>query len=75
MPLCVAGYPIYISLPHFLYGSEVLRENVLGLSPNQEHHMTHLDVEPVRPAVNANVSKLAGESDVVVVVVADFLDS
>lgn len=37
---------IYISLPHFLYGSESLRENVQGLNPNVDEHMTYLDVEP-----------------------------
>lgn len=42
------GRPIFISLPHFLYGSQSLRENVLGLNPNSEHHFTYLDVEPVR---------------------------
>lgn len=44
----LTGKPVYISLPHFLYGSDILRENVLGLKPVEEHHMTYLDVEPVR---------------------------
>ncbi|KAM7367292.1 hypothetical protein PAMP_015205 [Pampus punctatissimus] len=43
---CQGGKPIYISLPHFLYGSPYLRENVLGLNPNEDHHYTFLDVEP-----------------------------
>ncbi|KAM7378442.1 hypothetical protein PAMA_013380 [Pampus argenteus] len=43
---CQGGKPIYISLPHFLYGSPSLRENVLGLNPNEDHHYTFLDVEP-----------------------------
>ncbi|XP_040029414.2 platelet glycoprotein 4 [Gasterosteus aculeatus] len=43
---CQDGKPIFISLPHFLYGSEYLREDVKGLHPNKEHHDTFLDVEP-----------------------------
>lgn len=39
---------VYISLPHFLHGSDILRENVQGLNPIMEEHMTYLDVEPVR---------------------------
>lgn len=39
---------VYISLPHFLHGSDILRENVLGLKAIEEEHMTYLDVEPVR---------------------------
>lgn len=42
------GRPVYISLPHFLHGSPFLREDVLGLSPSEEHHKTFFDVEPVR---------------------------
>ncbi|KAL4624994.1 platelet glycoprotein 4 [Arapaima gigas] len=43
---CRDKVPIYISLPHFLHGSEILRETVRGLSPSTEHHSTYLDVEP-----------------------------
>uniref|UniRef100_A0A8C6WMP2 Platelet glycoprotein 4 n=1 Tax=Neogobius melanostomus TaxID=47308 RepID=A0A8C6WMP2_9GOBI len=43
---CQMGKPIYISLPHFLFASPLLREQVQGLSPNEEHHETFLDVEP-----------------------------
>lgn len=39
---------VYISLPHFLHGSDILRENVQGLNPIEAEHMTYLDVEPVR---------------------------
>lgn len=39
---------VYISLPHFLHGSDILRENVQGLKADVEEHMTYLDVEPVR---------------------------
>ena len=42
------GTPIYISLPHFLYGSASLTQDVLGLKPSEEDHFTFLDVEPVR---------------------------
>uniref|UniRef100_A0AAX7UWY3 Platelet glycoprotein 4 n=1 Tax=Astatotilapia calliptera TaxID=8154 RepID=A0AAX7UWY3_ASTCA len=44
---CSDGRPIFISLPHFLQGSEYLREVVLGLHPDEEHHKTFLDVEPI----------------------------
>ncbi|TNM91623.1 hypothetical protein fugu_020003 [Takifugu bimaculatus] len=44
---CQNGKPIYISLPHFLYGSPILQSNVLGLNPSEEHHMTYMDVEPI----------------------------
>ncbi|XP_076578400.1 platelet glycoprotein 4 [Chaetodon auriga] len=40
------GKPVYISLPHFLHGSQFLREDVLGLDPSEEKHSTFLDVEP-----------------------------
>lgn len=42
------GRPIFISLPHFLYGSPYLRDGVKGLNPIKEDHYTFLDVEPVR---------------------------
>ncbi len=42
------GRPVFISLPHFLHGSEFLREAMVGLNPNEDHHVTFLDVEPVR---------------------------
>ncbi|XP_031591618.1 platelet glycoprotein 4 [Oreochromis aureus] len=44
---CSDGRPVFISLPHFLQGSEYLREVVLGLHPDEEHHKTFLDVEPI----------------------------
>ena len=47
MLLFLSGTPVYISLPHFLYGTPSLTEDVLGLSPSIEHHFTYLDVEPV----------------------------
>nr|XP_057933410.1 platelet glycoprotein 4 [Doryrhamphus excisus] len=44
---CQEGNPIYMSLPHFLYGSPSLLEAVQGLRPSEEHHSTFLDVEPM----------------------------
>ncbi|KAG7256955.1 hypothetical protein CRUP_027345, partial [Coryphaenoides rupestris] len=41
------GAPVFISLPHFLHGSEHLTENVLGMNASEEHHFTYLDVEPI----------------------------
>lgn len=58
----VTGKPVYISLPHFLHGSAVLQQNVLGLNPSPEHHMTYLDVEPVSSAPSGG-AKLATKSD------------
>ncbi|KAG9329599.1 hypothetical protein JZ751_003511, partial [Albula glossodonta] len=45
---CRGGLPIYISLPHFLYGSPYLTQEVIGLNPIEEEHFTFLDIEPVR---------------------------
>ncbi|XP_035258234.1 platelet glycoprotein 4 [Anguilla anguilla] len=44
---CTGGMPVYISLAHFLYGSEYLTQDVLGLNPVEEEHFTFLDVEPI----------------------------
>ncbi|KAM5170206.1 platelet glycoprotein 4-like [Mantella aurantiaca] len=44
---CQGGKPIFLSLPHFLYGSDHLLEKVNGLKPNKEEHETFLDVEPI----------------------------
>ncbi|XP_056604459.1 platelet glycoprotein 4 [Triplophysa dalaica] len=41
------GIPVYISLPHFLYGSEVLLQGIEGLNPNVDEHSIFLDVEPI----------------------------
>lgn len=43
---CQDGQPIYISLPHFLFGSPELIKEVQGLSPSAEHHEIFFDVEP-----------------------------
>ncbi|MGH0126342.1 UNVERIFIED_CONTAM: hypothetical protein FKN15_069165 [Acipenser sinensis] len=50
------GMPVYISLPHFLYGSEALQEAIDGMEPNEEEHSTFLDVEPVT-GISLNVAK------------------
>lgn len=69
---CQDGKPIFISLPHFLYGSPYLRDDVKGLSPNKEHHDTFLDVEPttgftLRFAKRIQVNMVYGPSDVITV--------
>lgn len=69
---CQDGKPIYISLPHFLHGSQSLREAVLGLNPNEEHHATYLDVEPttgftLRFAKRIQVNMMYGPSRVITV--------
>ncbi|XP_032657987.1 platelet glycoprotein 4 [Chelonoidis abingdonii] len=43
---CKEGKPVYITLPHFLYASEDVSENIEGLSANKDEHETFLDVEP-----------------------------
>ncbi|XP_031630052.1 lysosome membrane protein 2 isoform X2 [Contarinia nasturtii] len=43
--LCFSA-PIYTSFPHFLYGDDKLFENIQGLSPNEEEHLTYADVHP-----------------------------
>lgn len=67
---CRDGKPVYISLPHFLYGSPSLRKDVLGLNPVEEHHMTYLDVEPttgftLRFAKRIQVNMMYGPSKVI----------
>nr|UJU86735.1 fatty acid translocase [Mylopharyngodon piceus] len=41
------GTPVYISLPHFLYGSNDLIQGVTGLNPNFDEHSIFVDVEPI----------------------------
>lgn len=41
------GCDVYASLPHFLHGSEKLVNGVEGLSPDEEKHSMHIDVEPI----------------------------
>ncbi|XP_026545669.1 platelet glycoprotein 4-like [Notechis scutatus] len=44
---CKQGKPVYVSLPHFLYGSQMIFQFVKGMEPNVEEHTTFLEVEPV----------------------------
>ncbi|KAM3588252.1 uncharacterized protein V6R79_024580 [Siganus canaliculatus] len=72
LDLTPCGRPVFISLPHFLHGSPSLRQNVLGLSPNEEHHETFLDVEPttgftLRFAKRIQVNMVYGPSNVITV--------
>ncbi|KAK9525810.1 hypothetical protein VZT92_016488 [Zoarces viviparus] len=69
---CQDGRPIFISLPHFLYGSQYLQDAVKGLDPSQEHHVTFLDVEPttgftLRFAKRIQVNMMYGPSNVITV--------
>ncbi|TKS90738.1 Platelet glycoprotein 4 [Collichthys lucidus] len=69
---CQGGRPIYISLPHFLYGSPFLHKMVMGLNPSEEHHFTYLDVEPttgftLRFAKRIQVNMMYGPSKVITV--------
>ncbi|CAL8318874.1 unnamed protein product [Lota lota] len=69
---CRDGAPVYISLPHFLHGSEYLRQDVLGLNPSEEHHFTYLDVEPITGftlsfAKRLQVNMMYGPSKVITV--------
>nr|XP_046234421.1 platelet glycoprotein 4 [Scatophagus argus] len=69
---CTGNKPIYISLPHFLYGNAELHENVQGLHPNEEHHFTYLDVEPttgftLRFAKRIQVNMMYGPSQIITV--------
>ncbi|KAF6024458.1 SCARB2 [Bugula neritina] len=41
---CQGGAPVFVSLPHFLYG-DYYRGLVEGMKPSQEAHDTYIDVE------------------------------
>ncbi|XP_061570733.1 platelet glycoprotein 4 [Cololabis saira] len=69
---CQQGRPIFLSLPHFLHGSQSLREDILGLNPNEEQHKTFLDVEPTTGftlnfAKRIQVNMMYGPSKVITV--------
>lgn len=69
---CQDSKPIYISLPHFLFASPSLIEQIKGLSPNEQHHETFLDVEPTTGftlnfAKRIQVNMMYGPSNVVTV--------
>uniref|UniRef100_A0A8C3B2T8 Platelet glycoprotein 4 n=1 Tax=Cyclopterus lumpus TaxID=8103 RepID=A0A8C3B2T8_CYCLU len=69
---CQNGRPIFISLPHFLYGSPSLQDGVKGLNPIRDQHYTFLDVEPttgftLRFAKRIQVNMMYGPSNVITV--------
>ncbi|XP_061662979.1 platelet glycoprotein 4 [Syngnathoides biaculeatus] len=69
---CQDGQPIYISLPHFLHGSSSLQRAIKGIDPNEEHHNTYLDVEPITGitlgfAKRIQVNMMYGPSKVITV--------
>uniref|UniRef100_A0A1A8RY39 Platelet glycoprotein 4 n=1 Tax=Nothobranchius rachovii TaxID=451742 RepID=A0A1A8RY39_9TELE len=69
---CQDGRPIYISLPHYLHGSQELRDSLVGLNPHEEHHKTFLDVEPTTGftlnfAKRIQVNMMYGPSKVITV--------
>ncbi|OCT89182.1 hypothetical protein XELAEV_18017799mg [Xenopus laevis] len=43
---CRDRKPIFLSLPHFLHGSQFLLDSVGGLKPNEDEHRSYIDVEP-----------------------------
>uniref|UniRef100_A0A8C1WBM7 Platelet glycoprotein 4 n=1 Tax=Cyprinus carpio TaxID=7962 RepID=A0A8C1WBM7_CYPCA len=66
------GAPVYISLPHFLYGSKDLVQGVIGLNPNFDEHSIFMDVEPItgftmRFAKRLQLNMLYGPSDSIVI--------
>ncbi|XP_043092934.1 platelet glycoprotein 4 [Puntigrus tetrazona] len=66
------GTPVFLSLPHFLYGSNDLHQGVIGLNPNFDEHSIFLDVEPItgftlRFAKRLQVNMLYGPSESIVI--------
>ncbi|XP_077090209.1 platelet glycoprotein 4 [Siphateles boraxobius] len=66
------GAPVFLSLPHFLYGSNDLVQSVIGLSPNPDEHSIFLDVEPItgftmRFAKRLQLNMLYGPSNDIVI--------
>ncbi|XP_059361399.1 platelet glycoprotein 4-like [Carassius carassius] len=62
------GAPVFLSLPHFLFGSNDLLQGVIGLNPNFDEHSIFLDVEPItgftlRFAKRLQLNMLYGPSD------------
>ena len=43
----VTGAPLYFSLPHFLYGDQLLLDGVEGMNPNKKEHILDFDVQMV----------------------------
>lgn len=42
----IAGFPLYLSKPHFLEADPAVQARVDGLSPDVDAHLTFIDVEP-----------------------------
>ncbi|XP_061119319.1 lysosome membrane protein 2-like [Conger conger] len=66
---CRKGAPIVVSFPHFYHGAEEYINGVEGLSPNQEHHETFLDINPTlgipiraskRAQINVHLKRISG---------------
>ncbi|KAK2892649.1 hypothetical protein QQF64_035572 [Cirrhinus molitorella] len=62
------GTPVFISLPHFLFGSDDLLNGVVGMNPSLDEHSIFLDVEPItgftlRFAKRLQANMLYGPSD------------
>jgi len=46
--------PVFISHPHFYNADPVLRDFVLGLSPNEDEHGLFIDIHPVSKTLDAS---------------------
>ncbi|GFS15815.1 scavenger receptor class B member 1 [Elysia marginata] len=63
------GAPVVASNPHFLFCDKDIRKSVTGLSPNQEAHQSHINLEPltgvnmdfaIRVQINVHLEKIQG---------------
>ncbi|GIY62944.1 scavenger receptor class B member 1 [Caerostris darwini] len=66
---CQFGAPVLLSFPHFYMADPIYRKDIDGLEPNETHHDSHLDVDPVtgisldvqiRFQVNVQMSRVRG---------------
>lgn len=66
---CQFGAPVFISFPHFHLGDPSYLNSVNGLNPNEEKHVSYIDVEPitglsidlaVRFQINIEIEKITG---------------
>ncbi|XP_041464193.1 scavenger receptor class B member 1-like [Lytechinus variegatus] len=46
--VCYFQAPIYLSSPHFLYGDDMLFDDVIGMKPNFNIHGLEAEIEPVK---------------------------
>ncbi|XP_067134794.1 scavenger receptor class B member 1-like [Centruroides vittatus] len=44
--MCQKGAPIVMSAPHFLYGDVAYTQSVMGLKPDPQRHLFHIDLQP-----------------------------